>query len=324
VTRRATVAASMAVATLAAIALGGCGGGSSRGDVMAAVADEVAIPAFVAAQSRAGQLDVAIETACTEPSAASLGPVTDAVEPARSAWFEAEATWIGPAMARRSPGVVDWPIDEDEIVELLETAEPGQLDAAYLGRSIGADNRGFGAIEWVASDPAELGGVDPAVRCEYLTGLSDVIVSEIDSVLADWTESFDGDAPYRAVFAGDGGDPVDEQVDMIVNDTLGTLETMRDEPEAPTAAVQAARLRGLRRLYAGDGGDVRGLSPLLGDELASTLTAELDAAIDAYQQGDVAAGVAATDDVQRTVATEVVSRLGVTVGFSDNDGDGGA
>ncbi len=314
----------VAAAACTALVLSACGDDSpSRSDVMAGVASEIAVPAFGTLKDAADELDAAVTSACEAPNRPEFDRVLDAVDAATAAWYESEAVWIGPVMERRSTGLVDWPIHEDEIAELLQGAKPGELSEEYLGRSIGADNRGFGAIAWVASSPPELAGVDPAVRCEYLDGVAAVAASEVDVVLSSWTESYDGGAPYSETLAGDSGGDVEEQIDMLVNDTLGTLESMRDSAEAAPAPVQAARLRGEQRLYTGSGEQVEGLAPLLGDDLIERLAGELETAVAAYEHDDVTAGAAAATDVQRTVATEVVSRLGVTVLFSDADGDGG-
>ena len=81
-------------------------------------------------------------------------------------------------------------------------------------------------------------------------------------------------------------------------------------------------------------GEINGLSELLGGDITDRLTARLDAAdaavaaLDAPLRASVSenpARVEAAYDalkaLQMTVATEVVSKLGVAIGFSDTDGD---
>lgn len=81
-------------------------------------------------------------------------------------------------------------------------------------------------------------------------------------------------------------------------------------------------------------GEINGLSELLGDDITDRLTARLDAAdaavaaLDAPLRASVSenpARVEAAYDalkaLQMTIATEVVSKLGVAIGFSDTDGD---
>ena len=78
----------------------------------------------------------------------------------------------------------------------------------------------------------------------------------------------------------------------------------------------------------------KGLSELLGDDITDRLTARLDAADAAVSAITPPLRVAAADnpnslneayealkDLQMTISTEVVSKLGVALGFSDTDGD---
>ena len=84
----------------------------------------------------------------------------------------------------------------------------------------------------------------------------------------------------------------------------------------------------------GDQSAGAGLAPLLGDELTGRLSDQLAAAraaasglqpplrrAAATSSASVAAARDAVKVIQITVATEVVGRLGVTIGFSDADGD---
>ena len=96
------------------------------------------------------------------------------------------------------------------------------------------------------------------------------------------------------------------------------------------------RLMGLRSVLVGAGESRAGLSPLLGDDLSERLEAQLEVALGAVdaigpplrqaatRPGSREGVIAARDaikTVQITVGTEVVSRLGVVIGFSDADGD---
>ena len=81
-------------------------------------------------------------------------------------------------------------------------------------------------------------------------------------------------------------------------------------------------------------GEINGLSELLGGDITDRLTARLDAAdaavaaLDAPLRASVSENPArveaaydALKTLQMTIATEVVSKLGVAIGFSDTDGD---
>lgn len=294
---------------------------------MTAIADDVAVPAFELIGERVDAVSSAAESICADsegqPDEASVSAVQDAVAAARAAWNASEAVWVGPEMDRHSDAVVDWEIDTEAIAELLAEGNRAHLRADYLGRSVGAGSRGLAAVSWVLGDGADAAPLD--VRCAYVDGAVEVVGNEVDLILGDWTDAYDEGPPYRAVFAGnvDGGD-VEAQLDMTVNNIIFMLESMSTSDDAAPPADQVARIQGIRTVLAGDGADVDGLRPLLGDELADRLASELGAAIDTYETGDVDAGSTAAQDAHKTVRTEVVSRLGVTVGFSDTDGDGGS
>ena len=111
----------------------------------------------------------------------------------------------------------------------------------------------------------------------------------------------------------------------------------RASPRPPRPAREPAGCA--RRL----GREVRtdGLAPLLDDEIVADLDRQLEAAeaasagLERFSRGPADEDLAAVQTalerltlervtaLKRTVATQVVSHLGVTVGFSDADGDSG-
>ena len=354
----ARAASAIVVCLVLAAACGG--GGPDRPSVLADLANEAIIPAYQQFDAAAADLHAATERLCDGPSAAALTDARRALAEARGAWSYSEAMWVGPVMDRRSWAVVRWPIAVDEIEELIADTSL-VLDHDRIANRIGADQRGLGAVEHVlytgtegataGSESDVLEALDGSRRCDYLRALTGVVTKEA-SLLADgWTESWDSTEPYRDEFSSPDGDGLD----AVVNDALFLLEAITDlelgaaigrmdrepDPEAidegPAAAgVEdlTARLDGVRAVLVGDEAGKSGLAPLLGEDIAGRLRDQLSVARAAA--GDVAPplrtaavespeSVAAARDaikvVQITVATEVVSHLGVTVGFSDADGD---
>ena len=155
--------------------------------------------------------------------------------------------------------------------------------------------------------------------CAYATSVARAVDAQADAVLADWTVSYEGGPPFREVVADP--DQAQEWLSMLVNDDINLARRVRerrDEGDVPVpepAADRAAQLTGLALV-------TTALAPLLGDELATRLDGELDAAIAALEAGDLAGGQALADEVDKTLTTDVAGRLDVTVGFSDADGDG--
>ena len=344
------------IAVCAATAAG-CGAGTpDRADVLGDLADEVIAPAYERLAASTEALAGATAELCSTLDPDDWAAASRALEESRADWSYSEAMWVGPVMERRSWAVIDWPISPAEIEDLIaDTAV--EIDYDRLARRIGADQRGLGAVDYLLGPPGAGAGTldelaDPR-RCAYLAGVAEVAAAEAALLPADWTEGFEGEGPYRAVFT----DPDGSGLDDVVNDAVFLLEAITDlelgaalgemgreaDPsrisEGPAglgAADLADRLEGLRAVLIGPDG-AGGLSPLLGDDLTGRLAARFASAaaavaaiepplLDAVATSPqtVSAARAAIKDLQITIVTEVVSRLGVTIGFSDADGDTGA
>ena len=333
--------------TLVAVAVAcvatACGGPEppSRPEVLTTLADEVIVPGYEQAASALGTLDTVTRQLCVTPDETHLTEARGALADARRAWKGIEAFWVGPVMDRRSWALIDWPTNTTEISELIGDTSVPTIDAAYIKDYVGADQRGLGAAEQLLGGDADSLAGRP---CDYLRSAVVVANDEIGAVVALWTG---GDAVEQLLADG---------VDPLVNDALfltrkmsdmelGGALGMRDRTPDPEAIVEGprglgtqdglARLEGLRAVFLGSEGD-GGLAPLLSDELVERLAADITAAEAAWsaipaplraaaasQPDLVEAAHAATKKLQITISTEVVSQLGVAVGFSDLDGDSG-
>ncbi len=198
-------------------------------------------------------------------------------------------------------------------------------------------------------------------RCQYLTGVSSVVATEARLLPADWTVGFEDGGPWIDRFVDPDENGLDQLVndalfllEAMADGELGSaLGDMGGEPD-PDAIVEGPRglaasdladhLTGLRLVLVGgsvnadrvDGVPTDGLGPLLGDDLSERLTAAFDRAdtavaaiegplVEAVENDPAVVESArqAITEIQTLMATEVVSRLGVTIGFSDADGDSG-
>lgn len=351
---RTAAAIIAAIAVVAAAA--GCGAGApDRGDVLGELADEVIVPAYERLAASTEALADATAELCSTLNPDDLAAARLTLEEARADWSYSEAMWVGPVMERRSWAVIDWPISPSEIEDLIAD-DAVEIDYDRLARRIGADQRGLGAVDYLLGPPgaASLDELADPRRCAYLAGTAEVAAAEAALLSADWTADFEGEGPYRAVFA----DPDESGLDAVVNDAVFLLESITDlelgaalgemgreaDPsrigEGPAGlgvADLTGRLEGLRAVLIGTDETPGGLSPLLGDDLVGRLAARFASAaaavaaiepplLDAVAASPqtVSAARAAIKDLQITIVTEVVSRLGVTIGFSDADGDTGA
>ena len=197
--------------------------------------------------------------------------------------------------------------------------------------------------------------------CEYLQATTQVAAEEAQALQSDWTASFEDGQPYRSTFSAPDGSGLDDIVndtinllrktsDMELRRALdGDLDTIQEGPLGKGIDDIAHHLAGIRAVLIGgvevgsgggvdgDGGnesEIKGLSELLGGDITDRLTARLNAADAAVAALDaplrtsisenparVEAAYDALKALQVTIATEVVSKLGVAIGFSDTDGD---
>jgi predicted lipoprotein len=301
------------------IAAGCGGGGPSRAEVMGEYGREAAIPRFEDHAASTGAVADTIATVCAAPTESVVADAIGVIDSARERWLATEAHWTGPVMERRSPAVTDWPVNGAEIEELVDGAVPGEIDADVISRRVGADNRGLSALRWVLTRDDAVALLGDERWCDYLTASAEVIRMEGDLVVGDWTESWEEGPAFVELVAE--GDVAERWLGMLVNDNTFLAhrlsEAPDDEGDAPpidVAADRLAQLAGLREVAVE-------LGPLLGDELEARLLAEIDTAAAAYEAGDVEEGRALATEVERTLATDVAGRLGVTIGFSDADGD---
>lgn len=333
-----------------AVLAGSCGGVPSRTEVLDDLVEEAIIPAYERFQAAASQMSVTIGAFCASPDSVGLSASRTTVDSARQAWVATQAMWVGPVMDRRSWSVVRWPVDPEQIEDMIADESIG-LDYERLATRIGSDQRGLDGLEYVlyaGDDP--LAALQDPRRCEYLQTISEIIADQADLLLADWTTSWEGGAPYREEFIVADGDGLDS----LVNDAFFLLESITDLELGSALRVmgRSAKLEAIQEGEAGGGvADVRerllglqavligrdvdsGLDVLLTEDLAGRLSSQMTAALEAVERIDpplrqavietpavVAAARDAVKAVQISVATEVIAQLGVALGFSDADGD---
>lgn len=200
------------------------------------------------------------------------------------------------------------------------------------------------------------------IRCQYLTALGSVVADETTAVSNAWSGA-GGGQDYAAYFKGAASialveqQAVDEAVrtsvfltrsiaDMRLGKALGADGGQADPSAIPGSgglnAVADLRNQalGMQDVYLGAGTDgahgisalVRGVSEEADQRMRGHFSATL-AAIDRLQEPLQSTVVSDPEparlahqriqELQRALNTEVVSLLGVTVGFADTDGDGG-
>ncbi len=292
----------VAIGLICVLALAACGGdsGPSRAEAIAAITSSVVPARYDAFATRAEQLTAATDAWCTD---ADGGALAAEVEATRLEWVSVSPFWFGPVMERRSRFIVDPTVTADQVSEIIEGSDP--LDAATLRNLYGADQRGLGAIDQLVDI---VGDGDPAEReCEYAKASAGLVAEEAAALAAAWSDQ-------GADFAADD-EAANDAIESMVNEVLFGLVTLENDPDV---AAATAKLAAMRWAILGESnastGDVDGLAPLLDDEIVEQLATEFDAAADL--DGD------ALMVLETTITTNVVSALGLSIQFSDADGDG--
>ncbi len=334
-----------------------CGEGPpARSEVLKDLVDDAIVPAYAELASSTKDLAAATIGLCETRTSSDLAIAREALANARADWSYIEPWWAGPVMERRSWVYIDWPIAVDEI-EALVADTSVELDFDRLAYRIGADQRGLGAVEHIFGEAddgvAVLEALADSRRCQYLTGIADLIADEAALLYDDWTADFEETGPYSVILADTNGDGLDS----LVNDALFLIRAMVDrelgvalgemgrEPDVEAIVEGPANLAVVDILRHLDGLEMSlignsvtpGLGPLLGDDLIIRLRGDFEEARRATNMIDLPLRAAVIEQpevvskareaivaLRVTVATEVVSRLGVTVGFSDADGDTGS
>ena len=335
-----------------------CSNDVTRRDVAASLTELVIAPRYQAAADYARALDVRIQTLVDEPSADNLRRARSAWRDARSASSRVQAYTFGPVMDRRIPSLVDWwPIDEGKIQVALARST---ISAEDVRETFAADQGGFSALEHLlfADDDSLLGRLESGDQAngQYLTALSSVIVDALQQASDDWSgdygEQFSGSGDRAIAEALAIADlvrvpvfPTETIGDMQLGVALGITKPDADPDVIPEGSAHHAlsdleqSIRGIQDIYLGDA-DGLGLSNLvaqLSEETDQGMREALTQAIDAIEslavhnqplrqlvQSDpdaVAEVREAIKAMQVVLNTEVVSLLGVSIGFSDNDGD---
>lgn len=303
--------------------------GPSRSEAITEITDDVILPGLKKSSASASELDKAVAELCAAPSDASLGDAQDSWRKARDAWMSTSAYRVGPIGELHSKAKISYPINPEKLENLLSS---GKTDLDNIDE-LGADLRGLGGIEYVLFTPADAAALAPE-RCAYARAAAAGVVGGTNELAAAWTNE------YSKKFNAAGQDAIDD----LVNASLASLATVGDMTLAPDAtdpgaahnalADAAAELGSVRAVWGNDSADKApvGLADLVATKSASaakSFTTSLDSAIDAVDSlasvDDAKATAEAFDhvnDARVKLRTEVASQLGVTVTFTDSDGDG--
>ena len=332
---------------------------TSRAEILGSLTSRVILPGYTEVSGSLAQWEQSVDVLCSSPGDAELEAARRDWRTARGAWLRTESFRFGPAMERRSASLVDWwPIDAAKIDGRL--AEGEAITQERVSQYLPATQRGLSAAEYLLFGPGsgalaqESGG---ELRCAYLRAVAAVARDEADGILATW-KGRGGEPGYAGYYDGTSQVSLLDreavavairslvfQVRAIANMRLAPALGLDGPPDAgaiPAGDAQNTRrdllsqLDGIARIYRGAEGGlglsdrVHPLSPetdarmLAAIEAAVAAVGDLDGNIIAQLEANPTQVMAAYDrikDMQRVLNTEIVSLLGVSVGFADTDGD---
>lgn len=318
--------------------------------VLEALADDVIIPSYEALAGALEQLEADVEALCATPSAEALEATRASWRATAAAWRDTRASGVGPAMDRRLAASIGFLARAAAVDDLLTGSEP--VDPAGL-EAAGAAVKGLSALELGLFGTGSDALADPGDprRCAYIQSVSGLASDQAAAVLADWTDG------YRDTFVEGMDGDAQSSVDAIVNEVMFRVtevddQGLRDLVEAGTldelpanrtdgpAAFQIAELErtlaGSTALLGDDVDDGRLLALVAArsadtaarlEEAAQAATEAMDALPDsaavAFNEhpDELADAQVAVSALKVLLSTEVASELGVTIGFSDADGD---
>ena len=329
-------------------------------DVLISLTDEVIVPTYQDVARDMTRLHQGIQTLCDEPSIASQEAAQLSWRNARASWMRSAAMRFGPVMDRRSESLLDWhPTDINGIDRLLSDARP--VSASDIREVLPSNQRGLSAVEYVLFERRTLGSQSNVDHyCSYLTALGEVAIDEVDATLAEWMEGTEHRPAYQDYFTERSSTAIlassalsevvrtqvfliREIVDMRLASVLGLRGGEVDLSAIPGTVTDNGledlrnEIFGMQAIYQGRGEEGLGISHLvapLSEETDRRMRSQLTAVTEAIDTVDGSMRDAVVQrphqirdvynrlsELQRTMATEVVSLLGVSIGFTDTDGD---
>lgn len=332
-----------------------------RKELLESWTSHLILPHYAEFVERAETLEESVGTLCEEPSAATLEIAQGAWWNLREPWKENEIIKFGPyrELPLALGAKLDfWPTRPGVVQDVLDSEDP--LDVESL-RAFGAPARGMPAVEmllYVEGDAEEL--FDPnGRRCAYLRVAAEDLRLVAEQMQEAWAK--DGGNFASELTDPENGETFKDlraALSEVANRLAFTLEDMRGEKLGRPLGEQSGgtpqpdllesrpsgrsiqdlldNLHGIELFYFGAESpkSALGLADFLEDEpwnhRMTALVSECQdalAAIDPLERAieeDTASVVAAEDclfEMQTFIQVDVVTELGLSVNFNDNDGD---
>ncbi|TDP73778.1 imelysin family protein [Bradymonas sediminis] len=170
-------------------------------------ADEVVVPTYELLDTRAGEMQVAVDALAAAPTDANLTAAKKAWVDMRLPWEQSEGMLFGPVDTNGyDPAMDSWPLNKTDLDGVL--AGEATLDQPYV-KSLGENLKGFHTIEYLLFGEANDKVAEDLTprELEYLKATTAEMVRITGLLAKSWTVGVDGNQAYRDVFvtAGEPG-----------------------------------------------------------------------------------------------------------------------
>lgn len=337
-----------------------CGSsGSPLSEAVSDVAEGYLSTAYPDASDSIVQLETAIDTACNDGGRAALDAAQDQWVAAQQAWKITQAGWFGPTTMDRHDSRIGWePADPAGIDATI--ASDVRIDAAYVTDALPTPQQGLAAIEYLLFGSTPLDERRCEYLTAVAEAAADEAAQMSRSWFASWNggsaflDRFTGSAdpamtPRDAL--GDIVAAMSEHLSVLTLQQLGR-ELGITAPDPVTGAFPEgdaafglgslrSQIEGLASAYGRAPAAIAGAVASRAPDVDSAIRGNLDAtialidgvitaqgntsmamAVDAHRD-ELEEAYAMLADVRRTIDTDVVALLDLTLGFSDSDGDSG-
>ncbi|MCH5232100.1 MAG: peptidase M75 [Muribaculaceae bacterium] len=194
--------------------------------IVANYVDNVVLPTYSELVSGNSKLLDAVNTLAqalmNNPESADFAPACEAWLSARAPWEKSEAFLFGPVDALGlDPNMDSWPLDQDEIVKILNSGNFDDLDWSDSDADDeieAAQNvRGYHTLEFLlfkngearkyvadseATTPEDMdvNSINYKSWANYMIQVATLLVKDAEDLYDSWTKSYEGGRPYADIF----------------------------------------------------------------------------------------------------------------------------
>jgi uncharacterized iron-regulated protein len=207
----------------------------SEQQVVKDFATNVVIPTYTLLVDKATNLNNAIQTFVSQPTADNLKAVQVAWRETRTPWEQSESFAFGPAASGYDGDLDDWPINQVDVSKVLKSND--KLSETYVDKNLQSTQKGFHTIEYLLfgennnRQPEKLTARD----LEFLKLLSTSFLNTAVELKTSWEKGIEGKPAYQETFSTAGNSnntsypTVKAALQEIIGGVIGCVEEVGEE-----------------------------------------------------------------------------------------------